>query len=93
MCAETASDRFDSAAENKKNTATNKPPYQGHQLSRKALLPKPEGYVEEKTVHGLHRKGGDRRNSGSTGDRRRKVDNSIIYYRSETNWSRSDSKD
>ena len=47
-------------------------------LSRKALLPKPEGYVEEKPARGPRREGGDRggrdrgprREGGNGGERR-----------------------
>ena len=39
-------------------------------LSRKALLPKPEGYVEEKPARGPRREGGDR-GSRKDGDRPR----------------------
>ena len=40
-------------------------------LSRKALLPKPEGYVEEKPARGPRREGsGPRREGGDRGPRR-----------------------
>lgn len=78
----------------KKTTAINKPPCQGHQLNRKAHLPKPEGYLEEKTARhegggprhdgdrGHNDRGGDRngerRSSGNNGDRRRKTRSNIL---------------
>ena len=40
-------------------------------LSRKALLPKPEGYVEEKPARGPRREGGERREGGDRGHGRR----------------------
>lgn len=59
VCEETVSDRFNSAAENKKTTAINKPPCPGHQLDRKALLRKPEVYVEEKSARGPRHEDGN----------------------------------
>jgi len=44
-------------------------------LSRKALLPKPEGYVEEKPARGPRREGGERREGGDRGHGRREGGN------------------